>query len=179
LNHEYTAQEALFLLLEKLRSMNPDLAERAQNAIDAGVDEVVEQEILTERGTGRKTSKRKYRKYRPLNDAESINAILEVLHAHLIVHRKVVNSVLNEFSHVAIGTVKRPSIYEAGAKEEVEVIPDTVGKEKSIEIELMPESARRDHDNAEPFLLRSTDEAKISELENLIAAVKKLTQFED
>jgi hypothetical protein len=177
LNHEYTAQEALSLLLEKLHAVNPHFAERAQIAIDAGIDEVAEQDILSGRGKRRKSSKRQYRRYRPLTDAESINVVLEVLQAHLVVHRKVVNSVIYEFSHVAFGRARQTFWNEPSAREQMETIPASIGQEKTIEIELMPESSRRTHDQTETVPLKSISESDLNELEGLIAAVRKLTQF--
>ncbi len=174
MTHDYTAHEALALILTSLKQSNPDLAARAQIAIDAGVDELAEQEYFSVQGRKRKTLKRKYRKNRPLTDAESIDAVLEVLKAHLVVHRQVVNSVIKQFYSVPVGLVR-----EDGRESKLLVQPDlkTVGEPKSIEVELAPESARQDDEKAQTHVLETTPDSEIQELATLIKVIKEMTRF--
>lgn len=177
MTHDYTAQDALKLILTKLSESNSELAARAQIAIDVGVDEVAEQSIQSGRGRKRKYSKREYRKNRPLTDAESIDAVLEVLEAHLIVHRRVVNSVIQEFAKVPIGSAEQ--WFEPTAKVSVQTVAESEGREKSLEIELVPESARRTGDQPQTFLLKQTSDTELEDLAALIRKVRELTRFED
>ena len=191
---EYNASEAFDLIMNALREANPDLAERAQIAIDAGIDQTVEQDVRTGRGRRSKTSKREYRENRPLTEAESIDVVLEVLEAHLIVHRRVVNEAVRKFEQAALGNLvgqseeldSLPSAHQSGelpaGKSKpgltVEVLANTVGSSKSLEVVLL-ESARKPDDKDEVKPLLSTSEDELGTLQELIDAIRHLTRFED
>jgi|GEM_PF-5779119 len=175
---EYTPFEALELIMTALREVNPAVADRAQSAIDAGVDETVEQDIQRGQGRRRQISKREYRKNRPLTDTESIDAVLGVLEAHLIVHRRVVNSVIHEFAEAAIGSVEPPGRYDLKDKQVVYPITDSIGVMKALEIEIVPESARRTEALVQTVSLTLTDENQLTEITEVLSALKTLTRFE-
>lgn len=179
MTHEYTAHEALGLILRSLEQVNAVLAERAQFAIDAGIDDVLEQDIIGAKRRRGKAAKREYRKNRPLTDQESIDAVLDVLEAHLVVQRRVVNSALEDFKVSALATVKERSWYETSAKEVVVEVADSDESEKQLLVEMSPESARLTSDQEPTIELKHTSEEDIAELEELIAMVRELTRFGD
>jgi hypothetical protein len=195
MRHEYNASQALEAIMVALRKVNPALAERAQIAIDAGIDAIVEQDIEVGKGRNHKRSKREYRENRPMTDSEAIDTVIEVLEAHLIVQRKVVNSVVKEFAGAPLGRLEQAPLdaqdsnylslsarYTGTSKPKVkysvEVVPNTVGVEKNLQI-IVPESAR-EHDDPEevkPFTVTPNDD--FLEIQQLIELIRELTRFED
>lgn len=176
--HDYSAADALHLLLDKLRQANSALADRAELAINVGVDEQIEQEIRSGRGRGR-ASKRSYRKHRALTDTEAINAVLEVLEAHLVVHRMVVNSVINELEQAAVGSVHEDNLFEPEPTREIRVTVDSIGSEKTIEIELLSEFTQMPEGAEQTYLLNPIAESEVSDVAGLMEIVRQLTTFEN
>ncbi|HKH46317.1 MAG TPA: hypothetical protein VKM72_16775 [Thermoanaerobaculia bacterium] len=90
--HDYTAAQALELLLGKLKERDADLALHVQSAIDAGKD-------VEEREPSRRSRKRPrvYRKVVRLSDEEALQVALDVLQAYFVEQPLFVDSAAKNF----------------------------------------------------------------------------------
>src|SRR5689334_924318 len=95
--NDYTARQALDLLMARILSASPDLAERIQNAVDSGRDVRMEADEQPGSGRGRRPARRFYRKNVPFTDEEALCVAVQVLESHLIESRMLVNAAHTEF----------------------------------------------------------------------------------
>jgi len=116
--HDYSPEQALQLLLRKLRAYDVQLAQQIQSAIDAGKD--VKEEDLTTRG--RKS--RVYRKTVRFTDEEALHVAVSALQSCFVEQALFVNSADKNFRPAALRAVSR----------------DGVGSEKVVEIEIQTET---------------------------------------
>lgn len=97
MDNEYTIQQALELLMMKIKERNPDLYTQIQSAIDAGKD--IEER---EPPVNRRHNPRVYRKTVRLTDAEAFQVVLGALRTCLIDLPLFVNSAGKDFRGAAI-----------------------------------------------------------------------------
>jgi hypothetical protein len=119
--HDYTPEQALRKLIEKLTLADSELATQVLAAVNAGKD-VQETE---------KTGKRQTRFYRhtvPYLPEEALRVALEVLSAHFIEQPLFMNSCHDNMAKAALSFERKISAEDNSS-------------EKTIEIELQPETA--------------------------------------
>jgi hypothetical protein len=103
-NHDYSSQEALNVLMRKLRFRDQGLAAEVQAAIDAGKD-VLE----TEPSNDRRRSARAYRKTVPFSHEEALQVALDALQAFFVEQPLFANSAAASFAAAPVG-VPAPDI---------------------------------------------------------------------
>ncbi len=129
--HDYTPEQALRRLIEKLAGQDEQLATQVLAAVNAGRDV---QEV-------ERRGKRKSRSYRhtvPYAPEEALGIALEVLSAHFIEQPRFINSFHDNMVHAEIGArgaTPTPSF----VSQKPERI-DAVGVDKTVEIELQTET---------------------------------------
>lgn len=174
--NQYSAAEALRVLLDRVRQKNESLANRMQQAINAGKD-VREEEQALARGRGRKR-KRQYRKHVPLSDEEALHVAFEVLRVHFYVFPLVVNSVNVEFTVVPVAA-KRVLVKADSEKVEWQYGPAPVAtleahpKDIEVEIETEVTQIRRQSSN---YLLKPYRDADVAEMKALLDALRELIE---
>ena len=135
-DQEYTAEQALDLLLAKLREKSPDLADDVQEAIDAGKDA-----SETEPAPDRRKKDRVYRKTVAYSHAEALQVALKALHAYFVEQPLFVDSALQQFAKAAVGVPPPRRILRGGQEKEAEpVFLEHAGEEKNVEIEIQTET---------------------------------------
>lgn len=134
--HDYTASQALELLMRKLREADASLADRVQAAIDAGQD--VSQ---TEPSQDRRKKARTYRKQVPFSPEDALQEALNSLQAYFVEQPLFENAALDSFASSALGDSPKVDVFgkPVGDKEEPTIV-DAAGKEKRIEIALLRET---------------------------------------
>ena len=105
-NHDYTAKDALDLLVWKIEGESPALANQIRSAIDAGKDVQAEETISPAIGK-KKAKKRYYRKHIAYTDEEALGVAMTVLESHLIESRMLVNAAQGEFKQVGLASPKK------------------------------------------------------------------------
>jgi len=129
--HEYTAQQALQLIMQKLSRVK-ELADAVQSAVDSGKDKDVQADETDERG---KSTTREYRKTVPYTYGEAIGVALAALEAYFIVQSLCRNSCADNFARAAVGVPRSsPHRIEKGRKFEFD--SQSVDTKKSVQIEL-------------------------------------------
>ena len=76
--HDYSAKDALALIVRKIQEAAPDLARQIQSAIDAGIDVQAEETLFPAAGK-RRAKKRYYRKHVAHTDEEALTVAMTVL----------------------------------------------------------------------------------------------------
>ena len=174
-SHEYTARDALELLLQRIESASPELALRIQLAVDEGKDISMEGEEPVGPRRGRKRKKRYYRKNVPLTDEEALKVALEVLKSHLIESRKIINATHAEFTQVGLAPPMQDNANEHPNQQ------DLVGgiaklERKAIEIEIEPETVQ-EKKNLPDLKLIPIDDEQLRGLEKILTELQALTNF--
>jgi hypothetical protein len=95
--HEYSAPEALGLLLDLIERKSPALANEVRASIDAGKD--VEE---SEPRRGRRKKARRYRKSVRLSDEEAVQAAAKVLEAYFVEQPLFISSTHASFREVGL-----------------------------------------------------------------------------
>ena len=132
--HEYTAQQALQLIMKKLTNVHEELAKTVQAAVDAGRD------VQAAESTGKGKKKiREYRKAVPYTYAEAIIVALTALEAYFIAQPLFRNSCADNFTPAAVG-VPRSSARKIDQSQKFAFDPKSVGTNKAIQIELRTET---------------------------------------
>lgn len=103
---EYSAKEALDLLIRKIEGASPALAKQVRSAIDAGNDIQAEETIMPATGK-KKAKKRYYRKHIAYTDVEALDVAMTVLKSHLIESRMLVNAAHDQFRQVGLASPKK------------------------------------------------------------------------
>lgn len=133
-NHDYTAEQALELLLCKLDTANADLAAQVRAAIDAGKD--IEEE------EPRRSPRKKVRRYRKavrLSTQEALAAAADVLQAYFIEQPLFVASAMDSALSCELAGPRDP--YEVMDTRQVTRAPDAgLDFEKVFDIELRAET---------------------------------------
>ena len=187
--HDYTAKEALDLLIQKIESGSADLAKRIHLALDSGMDVQAEETIIPRAGR-RRAKKRYYRKHVAYTDGEALQVALAVLESHLVESRMLVNAAHIQFRQVGLASPKplKP-ISPLGAPaqpglalgmemtdEVAEVL--AVEEPKAIAIEAEPEATQQKKNLPDVRFEPIADE-QLESLRGVFRALKALTQFEE
>jgi hypothetical protein len=132
--HEYTPQEALAILLNRVRERNQELADRIAEAVDAGKD-VSRREPSSDGGK----RARLYRKVEPYTYEEALQVAIDALQAHLLEQPLCVNSFLENARESAVGTgqpVARAEKMDFWTQTEAEVLRTGSGAEREARAEI-------------------------------------------
>jgi hypothetical protein len=173
-SHEYTAAEALRLLIDKVANADKDLAVRIQQAIDAGND--IQEEEKTSSGRKRK---RVYRKHVAYTDEEALNVAINVLKAHFYEFPKIVNAAIDSFKDSRVGPTKRLLASEKGNitwDYSTELPDDLFEMEKSFEIEVETETTQSKEQRPNQ-ILKHYDPSSIGEIEERVKALREHLVF--
>lgn len=166
--HEYSAQEALALLLERLESEDPNLASEVRASIDAGRD-VVEREP----GRGRRRRGWEYRRTVALTPEEALIAALEVLQAYFIEQPLFFNSLSEDFATAALAPATtfgdQPFLASGDSLA-------SIGQDKEIVITLQPETQISTGAQDQILVTRVSDSLIVSQQEHL-SALRQLFDF--
>jgi hypothetical protein len=185
---DYTAKQALELLLAKLSTVSHEMEVHIRDAINAGKDIEVEADEPVAFGRGRKPAKRHYRKNVPFSDEEALTVAMDVLESHLIESRLLVNAAHAEFKQVGLAPPKKDKLIpRAGAPGrgsitiEMEAPPnieEIIGKadSKKIEIEAEPETVQEKKDLPD-LKFEPLQEEQLHSLQALVATLRTLTDF--
>src|SRR6266540_2674208 len=168
--HEYTASQALDLLLRKLRERDNDLARHVQAVIDGGKDE----EILERKRSGGRRKPRAYRKTTRLTETEALGVALDVLQAYFVEQPLFVGSAEENFRKAGLnlGASRR----RGGSRESPPVSDEEAGTQKSLEIELQVETQLRKAGD-ETFRIQPVAKDSIHEQRLNIERLRKLFDF--
>jgi len=188
-NHDYTAKDALDLLIAKIESASPALATQIRAAIDAGKDIQAEETIIP--GIGRKPAKKRYyRKHIPYTDAEALHVAISVLESHLVESRMMVNAAQEQFKQVGLAspkklkTVSQQSIPAQDSLELDMELTDEVAEvlglaePKDIAIEGEPETVQ-EKKNLPDVRFVSVDDNQLKTLREFFEKLKPLTDFKE
>jgi hypothetical protein len=172
--HDYTAREALELLIRQIQSASPELALRIQLAVDEGKEaQMAAEESGISRG--RRPTKTYYRKNVPLTDEEALTVAITVLESHLIESRKVVNATHDEFTQVGLAPPKQRNAIESSRELSLD---GGMGRlePKAIEIEIEPETVQEKR-NLQNLKLEPMNDNQVHGLQEIFIALKSLTNF--
>lgn len=180
-NHDYSAQVALELLMRKLAERDPDLAAHVRAVVDQGKD-VQETEAPTR---GRTTKSRVYRKTVPYPYDEALSVALNALAAYFIEQPLIVDSCLDNMRKTAVGSPR--GFRYAGSPEKstlVGVIPGTEMRDKDVQIELRTETQLSPEIQLSPTIretqpLHRADDGQIEQQRANLARLKALLDFRD
>lgn len=173
---DYTPEEALKILMARVRNADADLADEVQAAIDQGRD------IQLEDFPGGRKNARSYRKTVPYSPEDALQVALNSLNAHFVELSVIVNSCLEEMLQVVVGEPRRQRQYWEKEKP-FAVDQNSKGKEKQVEIELVtPTQLPRETTALEPlhptFRLERTDPERTREQQENLRRLRELTNFE-
>jgi len=132
--HDYTPEQALTLLIDKLTKVDADLARQVQEAANAGKDML---ETEQSRGRGKKKL-RTYRRTVPYSMEEALQVALNALRAHFVEQPLFINSCHDNMAQAALGVLDVRFSSLLPKKEFVR--SEEKGTEKAVEIELHTET---------------------------------------
>lgn len=187
LRHDYTAKQALNLLVSKVESESTELAKRIRLAIDVGSEVQLEEESGQSRRRGPKSHKRFYRKTGPYSPEEALSVAVGVVRSHLLESRAAVQTAFDEFTAAAVGPPVKPGIrqdsapFESSPRADADAqtaTPQGQGTEKAIEIETEPETVR-ERTGQENLVLKPDDPQQLESLHRTMEALENLTSFEE
>ena len=117
--HEYSPQEALELLLRKVKEKDSELETALKSAIDAGKD-IFESEASTDQ-----KKQWKYRKTTRFTDEEALHAAIATLNAHFIEQPSFTNTAIDEFEVAVldVGANFRREFLEVEIQTETQISP--------------------------------------------------------
>lgn len=188
-HHDYTAKDALDLLVGKIEGNSPPLAKRIRSAIDAGKD-IQAEDAIAPNGGRRNGRKRYYRKHIAYTDQEALTVAMTVLESHLIESRMLVSAAQGEFKRVGLASPKqRNPVSRPGASvqtvSELDVkltdeAAEVFGIEepKNIAIEGEPEAVQEKKNLPDVWFV-PIDERQLKSLRELFQALKTLTDFNE
>lgn len=131
-NHEYTPEQALEVLLRKLRERDATLEGIVRAPIDAGQDIIVTEPRRNGRG-----KPRIYRQTVPFTHEEALQVALDVLRAYFVELPLFINSTTENFKTAAVGIPRHQATPSRRAENEPErVEKEAQGIAKDVEIEL-------------------------------------------
>lgn len=138
--NEYSSEEALGLLMKKLVERDRDLAAQIQAAIDAGKD-IEESEPSANQRSGKAKKPRVFRKAVPFSHEEALQVALDALRAYFVEQPLFASSAVGDFTGAAVGVPQSVRLPGTGRDEETEtVVPEHIGEEKAVVIELQTET---------------------------------------
>jgi hypothetical protein len=170
--NSYTAQQALDLLLTKLRAQNDLFATSVQAAIDAGKD-VSEEEPATDR----RKKPRVYRRTVRFTHEEALQVAFDALQAYFVEQPLFINDAADNFAKAALGRPTHAQVqWMPGGDEQEPVVLEQQGLEKQLEIELHTETqVTREGD--EIFVLKRQSKQSIEAQRQQIQTLRALTDF--
>lgn len=172
---DYSPEEALTTLLDHLDEVDPVLADRVRQAIDAGIEDEQEQEIMSA-GKKSKRVKRTYRKARGMTAAEALREAGKVFNAYFLERRLIVNSALEQFSNSTVG--ERSSV-SAWSKEQSKVQSVSTGVRVPLMIELQRESEYIRENGVDLLELVRTEDEELFDIREELSTLGSLLDFED
>jgi hypothetical protein len=131
MTHEYSAADALDLLLGRIEGRSPDLAAHVRAAIDAGKDVDEVQQL----NTGR--MRRTYRRLVPLSAEEALSVATQVLRAYFIEVPRFEEAAARELAIHPVVTEKPSLSWDSPV---TETLADA-GNRKTIHVETRPSTA--------------------------------------
>lgn len=173
MKHEYSPQDALRKLIEKL-NIAPELAAQVLATVNAGKDV---QEV--ERHGKRKS--RFYRHTVPYPPEEALRVALEVLRAHFVEQPLFMNSCHDNMANAALGVGDARSSSSASGRESAR--SEATGTDKAVEIELQTEteiiptgvaSAQR---SPETLLMGRVSEVELKQQQENLNRLRALLDF--
>ena len=169
-DHDYTAEQALDLLLRKLDATSADLGAQVRAAIDTGKD--IEEE---EPHRSRRKKVRRYRKSVRLSAKEALAAAVDVLQAHLIEQPLFVTSAMD---HARAAALAGPQdMYDAMGAGQVTQLPDSgLGAEKILEVELRAET-QLTAGGDETYRLRRPNPSELAEQRENVSRLRNFLTF--
>jgi hypothetical protein len=173
---QYTAQQALDLLMKKLTARDAALAAQVQAAIDAGKD-VSE----TEPATDRRKKARVYRKTVPFTHEEALQIALEALQAYFVEQPLFVASAADSLAKASIGVPRHdlPSwaVSPGASSSEPEPLSlERMNEEKAVEIEMQTET-QLSRTREETIPLKRMSAQRINEQRRHITDLRRLVDF--
>ena len=133
--HDYTPEQALEVLMQKLGSGDEQLAAEIRAAIDTGKD------VAESEPSSRRKKPRTYRKTVPFSYEEALQVAISALQAHFIEQPLFANSCAANMSRAAIGTPRDPRHATFGRSgRSVDLTVQAEGEEKTVMIELQTET---------------------------------------
>lgn len=170
--HEYSAQEALELLIRKLQQRDETLAGQVQAAIDVGKD-ISEAEPSLDR----RKKPRIYRRTVPFEVEEALQVAVNALQSYFVEQPLFVNSAADNLAKIAIG-IPVPgwsaSLNDGDEREEIHLEQEQ--KDKEIEIELHTETQIR-KTGEELLSLRRTPLTEVAQQQESIRHLRTLMNF--
>jgi len=130
MKHEYTAEEALRRLIEKLTARDQELASEVTVAVNSGKD-------IQEKERRGKKSLRFYRRTVPYSPEEALKVALDVLRAHFVEQPLFANSCHGNMAQAAIGANATDAFPWEKKKQ---IVHTSSGDEKIFEIEVQSET---------------------------------------
>ncbi len=166
---EYSPKQALELLIEKIRKLDPSLADIVQAAIDTGKD------IPEETDSFSRKKKRTYRKRVPFSHEEALKVAIDVLQAYFVEQPLFVNVASATFAQAAVGVPNNRLLPgPPDSKEREPVSLERKGEDKKIEIELQTETQIA-KSGEETLNLKCVPEQQIEEQRQNIRKLRDLT----
>jgi len=190
-NHDYTAKEALDLLLKNIEESSTALAKQIRLAVDTGHDIQAEDEgIVSPKPKGKKVKKRNYRKHVAYTNEKALGIAITVLNSNLVESRLLVNAALGEFKQVGTAGPKQPvptpqeddlaqNMFELDT-DQIDLIPEfsQINESKKILVEGEPETVQ-ERANRPDVQFKSSDEHQLESLRELIQKLKSFTDFQE
>lgn len=192
--HDYTAKDALSLLLGKIESTAPDLAERIRVAINAGKPELKKVVESSESGRGPKR-RRQYWQTVPYADEEALQVAIAVLEAHLLETRLFLETAATDFAQAGESPPKpkkeptetAQSSHSAGElfsqswrdlkpTEHLPII--NVGASKQLVVEAEPEQVLEKNQSEDLTLLPDKKDEIVS-LESIFGRLDIMAEFKE
>ena len=168
--HDYSANQALSLLLKRIGESSPDLASSLQAAIDIGKD-------VWESGNPVGTRRpRKYRKAVRLEEEEALRVVIRALQAHFVEQPLLITSAINDLSVAILGgstTLDRQAPFDEWSSLDTTDTPI----ERNLEIELRTETQVLP-DREDTVQLSSIDKEMIEGQKANIELLSTLTKFD-
>jgi hypothetical protein len=171
--HDYTPQEALRRLIDKVAARDEQLATQVLAAVNAGRDV---QEVERQ---GKKKS-RLYRHTVAFTPEEALGIALEVLRAHFVEQPRLVNSCLDDMRFAALGPGAAPSKFFAPLKIETtkpEEIEKTVEIELQTETEIIPTGTALRQQRPEVAVMDHLPDDQIREQEENLDHLRQMLDF--
>ncbi len=172
--HEYDPEQALQVLMLKIRERNEVLAAQIQAAIDAGKD--IEE---TEPSLDRRKKPRIYRKAVPFTHQEALAVAIDALQAHFVEQLLFKRSAAVNFTKSAVG-VARKGLFQKRlniSKEPEEMSLKQMDVEKEVEIEVQIET-QIDKSGPETAPLKKPDGSEIEERKRQLGELRALVNFQ-
>ena len=174
--NDYTPQEALDLLLNKVSARDIILAEQVRMAIDAGKD-INE----TEPAVDKRKKARIYRKTVPFTPEEALQIALDVLQAYFVEQPLFVDSAADNLAKSAIGIPKNNLsnwAYDSAtlANKPEPLSLEKQGVEKAVEIEMQTET-QLSKSGDETLPLERVEKSLIDQQVHHIDDLRKLAIF--